>query len=323
MPTARSRSSGEPEARRRPRRERRGGPAIAALVLLGAPGCGREAPAPGGGDPLVESRALVDERRFDDAIARLGESDDPEALYLLGQAWAGKAQAAPVPTPVPGTGSAAPAASALKPEEERALGYYERATAARPDHAGAHLATARLLAPHALVGVGAKGGGAPVGTTADTSVDRVLRSYGDAIQADPAGIVAVEEMIRFALAAGRDAGGGGGLPGARPTTARGPGGAGALRGLLAGPAGNPDGALARYAQALIWRPDDTATRLKMADIHLAAASALLAKLQYAAAEARLRDARAVRGGPGLPASRAPARARGPDPRHPWALNLPE
>ena len=263
--------------------------ALAALVLLGAPGCRRDAPAPGGSDPLVESRALVDERRFDDAIARLGESNDPEALYLLGRAWAGKAQAAPVPTPAPG--SAAPAGSALKPEEEQALAFYERATAARPDHAGAHLATARLLAPHALVGAGARAGGAPVGARADTSVDRVLRSFGDAIQADPAGIVAVEEMIRFALAAGRVPAAEGGFQELVRRRREDPALLVRYGDFLAGPAGNADGALARYAQALIWRPDDTATRLKMADIHLAAASALLVKLQYAAAEARLRDAR--------------------------------
>ncbi|HYN02606.1 MAG TPA: hypothetical protein VE359_09180 [Vicinamibacteria bacterium] len=265
--------------------------ALAALVLLGAPGCRRDAPAPGGGDPLVESRALVDERRFDDAIARLGESDDPEALYLLGRAWAGKAQAAPVPTPDPGSGSAAPAGSALKPEEEQALAFYERATAARPDHAGAHLATARLLAPHALVGAEARARGAPVGATADTRVDRVLRSFGDAIQADPAGIVAVEEMIRFALAAGRVPAAEGCFQELVRRRREDPAVLVRYGDFLAGPAGNPDGALARYAQALIWRPDDTATRLKMADIHLAAASALLAKLQYVAAEARLRDAR--------------------------------
>jgi len=266
--------------------------AIAALVLLGAPGCRRDAPAPPGGDPLVESRALVDERRFDDAIARLGESNDPEALYLLGRAWAGKAQAAPVPTPGPVSGSAAPAGSALKPEEERALAFYERATAARPDHAEAHLSTARLLAPHALVGAGARGNGARAGGGADTSVDRVLRSFGDAIQADPAGIVAVEEMIRFALAAGRVPAAEGGFQELVRRRREDPAVLVRYGDFLAGPAGNADGALARYAQALIWRPDDTATRLKMADIHLAAASALLAKLQYAAAEARLRDARA-------------------------------
>lgn len=263
--------------------------AAGALLLLSAPGCRRDAPASGGGDPLVEPRALVDEGRFDDAIARLGASNDPEALYLLGRAWAGKAQAAPVPTPAPG--SAVPAGAVLKPEEEQALAFLERATAGRPDHAEAHLATARLLAPHALVGTGARGSGARAGGGADTSVDRVLRSFGDAIQADPAGIVAVEEMIRFALAARRVPAAEGGFQELVRRRREDPAVLVRYGDFLAGPAGNPDGALARYAQALIWRPDDTATRLKMADIHLAAASALLAKLQYAAAEVRLRDAR--------------------------------
>jgi tetratricopeptide (TPR) repeat protein len=61
--------------------------------------------------------------------------------------------------------------------------------------------------------------------------------------------------------------------------------------FLAGPGSNAEGALAQYSQALIWRPDDTATRLKVAAIHLAAASTLLTERQYAAAEARLREAR--------------------------------
>ncbi len=224
----------------------------------------------------------MDERRFDDAIARLGGDDDAEALCLLGRAWAGKAETAPVPTPAPG--SAAPAGSALKPEEERALAFYERATAARPDHAGAHLAIAELLAPHALVG-------ARAGEGAGTSVDRVLRSFGDAIQADSAGIVAVEEMIRFAIAAGRVSAADGGFQELVRRRREDPQVLVRYGDFLAGPAGNAEGALARYAQALIWRPDDTVTRLKMAEIHLAVASALLAKLQYVAAEARLRDAR--------------------------------
>jgi tetratricopeptide (TPR) repeat protein len=256
--------------------------AAVALALLAAPGCRRGAPASGGGDPLAEPRALLDAGRFDEAIVRLGPGVDPEALYLLGRAWAGKAQSAPVPTPAPG--SAAPAGSLLKPEEEQALAFYERATAARPDHAAAHLATAQLLAPHALVG-------AAVGGKVDTGVDRVLRSFGDAIQADSAGIVAVEEMIRFAMAAGRVSAADGGFQELVRRRREDPGLLVRYGDFLAGPAGDADGALARYAQALIWRPDDTATRLKMADIHLAAASALLAKLEYALAEARLRDAR--------------------------------
>jgi hypothetical protein len=173
----------------------------------------------------------------------------------------------------------------------QALAFYERATAARPDHAGAHLAIAQLLAAHALVGAGARVGGARAGERADTSVDRVLRSFGDAVQADPAGILAVEEMIRFAMAAGRVSAAEGGFQELVRRRREDPEVLVRYGDFLAGPAGDADGALARYAQALIWRPDDTATRVKMAEIHLAAASALLVKLQYAAAETRLRDAR--------------------------------
>ena len=288
-----------------------------ALVLLSAPGCRRNAPASGGDDPLAEPRALVDEGRFDDAIARLGASGDPEALYLLGRAWAGKAQTASVPMPAPG--STAPAGAALKPEEAQALAFFERATAARPDHAGAHLATARLLAAHALLGAAARGSGARPGGGADISVDRVLRSFGDAIQADPAGIVAVEEMIHFATAAGRVSAAEGGFQELVRRRREDPGVLVRYGDFLAGPAGNPDGALALYAQALIWRPDDTATRLKMADIHLAAASTLLREPAVRGCRGPPARRAGVRGGPGLPAGRPSARARRPDPGDPRPL----
>ena len=261
--------------------------AAGALLLLTAPGCRRDSPAPGAGDPLAEARALVDERRFDEAIASLPDGGDAEALYLLGRAWAGKAETAPVPTPVPGT--TAPA-HPLKAEEARALAFYERAVATRPDHAAAHLAIAELLAPHALVAATPRGGGAA--TAGDVvSVDRVLRSYGQAIQADPAGAVAVEAMIRFATRTGRVAEADGGFQELVRRRREDPGLLVRYGDFLAGPGGNADGALARYAQALIWRPDDSATRLKMADIHLTAAAGLLTQQQYAAAEARLREAR--------------------------------
>jgi hypothetical protein len=263
--------------------------AAGALLLASVAGCRRDAPASGGVDPLAEPRALVQERRYDDAIARLGAGTDAESLYLLGLAWAGKSEAAPVPARAPG--SALPAGAALKPDEEQALAFLERATAARPDHAGAHLATARLLAPHSLVLAAARGSGVGTDGGPDLSVDRVLRSFDDAIQADPAGSVAVEEMIRFALAAGRVPAVDAGFQELVRRRREDPEVLVRYGDFLAGPAGNAEGALAEYAQALIWRPDDTATRRKMADIHLAATSALLLKLQYAAAEARLRDAR--------------------------------
>jgi tetratricopeptide (TPR) repeat protein len=263
--------------------------AAVALLLLAAPGCRRSAPGSVEGDPLAEPRSLVEQGRFDDAIAHLGEGGDAESLYLLGRAWAGKAESAPVPTPAPG--SAVSGESTLKPEEEQALAFYERATAAQPDHAAAHLAIAQLLAAHALVSLRARGSVSRTGESIDTSVDRVLRSFGDAIQADPARTDAVEGLIRFATAAGRVSAADGGFQELVRRRREDPEVLVRYGDFLAGTAGDADGALARYAQALIWRPDDTATRLKMAEIHLAAASALLAQLQYAAAEARLRDAR--------------------------------
>jgi tetratricopeptide (TPR) repeat protein len=263
--------------------------AAGTLLLLAAAGCRRDSAGPAAGDPLAEARALLEERRFDEAIARLPDGADAEALYLLGRAWAGKAETAPVPTPAPG--AAAPAGSPLKPEEARALAFYERAVAARPDHAAAHLAIAELLAPHALVAATRGGEATPAGGGVDASVDRVLRRFGEAVQADPAGTVAVEAMIRFATRAGRVAEADGGFQELVRRRREDPGLLVRHGDFLAGPGGNADGALARYAQALIWRPDDTPTRLKMAEIHLVAASALLAQQQYAAAEARLRDAR--------------------------------
>jgi tetratricopeptide (TPR) repeat protein len=267
--------------------------AAAGLVALAALGCRREAVEPKAGsgsvDPTAEARTLVEQRRFDEAIAQLGAGTDADTLYLLGRAWAGKAETAPLPTPAPGT--AAVSGAALKPEEARALAFYERAVAARPDHAGAHLAIAELLAPHALAAAGPRGGGASAtGGGGDVSVDRVLRSFGEAIQADPSGTAALEAMIRFATRAGRWTAADGGFQELIQRRREDPDLLVRYGDFLSGPGGNPEAALARYAQALLWRPDDASTRVKMAEIHLATAASLLARQQYAAAEAQLRAA---------------------------------
>jgi tetratricopeptide (TPR) repeat protein len=258
-----------------------------ALLLLGAPGCRRGGGASdaGGTDPFAQARTQVEQGRFDEAIAGLGDSGDAEALYLLGRAWAGKAETAPVPTPPPGP--PATVGPPLKPEEARALEFFERAVAARPDHAAAHLAVAQLLAPHALAAA-ARGDAAPAG---GATVDRVLRRFGDAIQADPGGTAAVEAMVLFATRAGRRSDADAGFQELIRRRREDPDLLVRYGDFLAGPGGNPEGALDQYAQALIWRPDDAASRAKMADIHLAAAAAQLAQQQYATAEARLRQAR--------------------------------
>ena len=87
--------------------------------------------------------------------------------------------------------------------------------------------------------------------------------------------------------------------------------------FLAGPGGDPEGALAQYAQALIWKPDDTTTRLKMADIHLARGAGPAGEAAVQAAEARVRDARRYTVDPASPQAARRGRARGPaagDPR---------
>jgi tetratricopeptide (TPR) repeat protein len=259
---------------------------LASSFLLAGPGCRREGAGPGSGvdDPLSEARALVDARRFDEAIARLGDGADAESLYLLGRAWAGRAEAAPVPLPAPGSPAGAP--PPLKAEEASALAFFERAVAARPDHAAAHLAMAQLLAPHALAAAqkGAAGGGV-------ATVDRVLRHFGDAIQADPAGTAAAEAMVQFATRAGRIAEADAGFQELVRRRREDPDLLVRYGDFLAGPGGDPEGALAQYAQALIWRPDDSATQRKSAELHLAAVASLLSQQQYAMAEARLKQAR--------------------------------
>jgi tetratricopeptide (TPR) repeat protein len=263
---------------------------VAGVALLLGAACRREGSASGSADPLAEARQLVEARRFDEAVARIGDASDPEALYLLGRAWIGKAETAPVPTPAPG--SAVPGAALLKVEEAQALAFLERALIARRDHAEAHLAVAELLAPHslALAASGAPGAVLPAGV-ADVSADRVVRAYAEASQADPAGTAAVEGLIRFATQAGRRADADGAYQELVRRRREDPVVLVRYGDFLAGPGGDPEAALAPYAQALLWRADDAATRLKMADIHLAAARALLAKQQYLAAEARVREAR--------------------------------
>jgi tetratricopeptide (TPR) repeat protein len=265
-------------------------------VLLAA--CARKEGSRAGADPLAEARSLLSERRYDDVLARLGDAADPDSEYLAGRAWAGKAETAVVPVPAPG-GAAAP----LKAEEERALALYEKAVAARPDFADAHFAIAELLAPHAIAAAAATSAaaahGAPRGKAApnpqialpDPLVDRVLRSYGNAMQSDPSGTQAAESLIAFATRVGR-------LSEADATYQElvrrhreDPAPLVRYGDFLAGPAGKPEAALSQYAQALIWKPDDTATKRKMADIHLAAAAGYLRDLDYVAAEARLKDAK--------------------------------
>jgi hypothetical protein len=253
----------------------------AGVVLLLAPllvvGCERGGGGSGpAGEGIEEVRALVEKGEYDAALARLGGAADAESLYLLGRAWAGKAR-------LTGRGGS----DQLSPEETQALAFLDRAVLARPDHAAAHLEIAELLAPYAV----APGDAPEAAVGAGVSVDRVLGAYGAAAQADLADTEALEALIAFATRMGR-------LPeveaGYREWMRRDRENAEVLvrfGDFLAGPRQDPEGAQGVYAQALMWRPDDDATRLKIADINIEAARGHLERDQYAAAAARLREAR--------------------------------
>jgi tetratricopeptide (TPR) repeat protein len=283
----------------------------ATVVLVAALASCRHLPGGGGADgdlagPVREGKSLLESGQLDAALAELAKApDDPDSLYYQGRVWAKKAESAPLPTPPPvvGTpphGAPAPVAPELKAEEVQAAQLYEKAIAARPDAAAPHLALAELLAPHAAhqhdLAEDAAAHKRPLPPTAplpvDASVDRVVRAYQRAMQADPASTAPVDGIIRFGRRVGRlDAAEDGykemirrkkEAETAQPLAQYGD--------FLAQDKKDPLAAIEQYRQALIWKADDDATRGKVAAIYLKLATEAFAKQQYAVAESQLADA---------------------------------
>jgi tetratricopeptide (TPR) repeat protein len=186
------------------------------------------------------------------------------------------------------------------PEEIQAAQLYEKAIAAKPDHGAAHLALSQLLAPHAahqydLAEEAAKHKKPPVPAAPlpiDASVDRVIRGYQVAMQADPTSPTPVEEIIRFGRRVGRiDAAEAGFKEMIRRKKEKETAEPLARYGdFLAEEKKEPLAAIEQYRQALIWVPDDDATRSKVAGIYLKMATEAFAKQQYAVTEDHLREA---------------------------------
>jgi tetratricopeptide (TPR) repeat protein len=300
-------------------------PAVAALLLATALSCKTgdstpsESPSGGGGgaeDPAVSSiQAMIDQGRLDEAAQRLGERpQDAETLYLMGRLWAKKAQTAPLPTPPPAPsplprGAALPPAPEFKPEEIQAVSFYEKAVAARPDYAAAHVALAELLAPHALRRLAVEkpapeeGGQrrrgrkpppapAPLPDTGgvDVSVDRVIRAYEFAIQADTTSATLPQALIGFGIQSGRvDAAETGHREMLKRVREK-PEPFIAYGDFLLTHKQDQAGAIEQYRQALIWRPDDDATRGKIADIYLTRGIDRFNRQQFAAAEQEFQQA---------------------------------
>ena len=221
-------------------------------------------------------------------------------LYLEGLAWARKAEMAPVPA---GHGGSGP--PDLKPEEEQALAFLEKAVAARPELAAAHIALAEVLGPHALrrevrerglassrsQASARRKGDAPSAVPPDSRVERVLQAYRRGAQADPLSKSVVEAWIAFATKAGRLKEADAAFQqlllrdkeNAAPFLRYGD--------FLRADLKDDPGAINAYSRALIWQPNLEEARAKIADIYLAQSAAHFDRKEYATAQARLTDAR--------------------------------
>jgi tetratricopeptide (TPR) repeat protein len=253
-----------------------------------------------------EGKSLMESGQLDAALAELLKApDDPDSLYYQGRVWAKKAETAPLPTPPPPPspmprGWEPPPPPELKPEEVQAIALYEKAIAARPSAAEPHLALAQLLAPHAAhqydleqeAAKHKKPGSAPPLESSAPTIDRVIRAYQFAMQADPGSTTPVEELIRFGRRVNRlDAAEAGFKEMVRRKKERETAEPLVKYGdFLAEDKKDPLAAIEQYRQALIWTPDDDATRNKVADVYLKMGTEAFNKQQYAVAEDRFNDA---------------------------------
>jgi tetratricopeptide (TPR) repeat protein len=234
--------------------------------------------------------------------------------YDEGLSWAQKAETAPLPTPPPvlspvPKGAVPPPAPEFKPEEIQAVSAFERAIAARPDDPRPHLALAQLLAPHAVHRYeveeqaawkkkppprGKKAPPPPTPTPdpggVDYSAERIVREYGAAIENDPSNRAPVEALIAFAVQVKQLDAAEGALQELVKRVKESPEPFLRYGDFMLKVKKDPDGAIEQYRQALIWKPDDEATRAKVAGIYIDMGSEAYARRQYAIAQSHFTNA---------------------------------
>jgi tetratricopeptide (TPR) repeat protein len=288
------------------------------LAACDRPPAGGPAPgAPPVSSPVAEGRQLLESGQLDAALSKLQEApNDPDSLYLQGVVWVKKAETAPLPTPPPASGArgAHPRAPEFKSEELQALDRFEKAVAIQPAHARAQMAIGDLLAPHAIrrqaldSSGGARGGkraraadlpdaGLPA---ADYGPDRVIEAYRRALQADATATEPVEKLIQFATQVGRVDDVEQALQELLKRDRERPEPLIRYGDFLTQQRNEPERAIEQYRQALIWRPDDQATKSKIAEVYIAQGIGFYAKSQYAVAQARFEEARKYAGDPRSP-----------------------
>jgi tetratricopeptide (TPR) repeat protein len=292
----------------------RAGCAAAVALPLVATGCkgGSDGSRFGGAGPADEARALMEQGRLDEALARLeGAPSEPEVIFVQGLIWTKKAEQAPPPEPAE-EGREPPE---FKLEERNALAFFETLTAAVPDHAGAHLAIAELLAPHALKRLETqrsrrrRAEPTPDPAQPDYSVERIVREIDAAIAADQTAAPA-DALIGFCTAV-RDLDcaerGYRLLPERQPERAE---PHRRLGDFLLEEREDVDAAIQQYDLALVWAPDDAPEdaeiRAKVAGLYLSRAEAQLGERRWAAADQAIKSARRYIASPGSPAAKRAA-----------------
>ncbi len=284
--------------------------AVCALLACRAPRDETTLQPPPSG-PLAEARALLAGGQLDAALDRLqAAGQEPESLYLQGQVWAKKAELAPAPLPpLPASplprGAQPPPAPEFKAEELTAVELFERALSAQPTYWETRLALGQLLIPHTVKRYdlereaasrkrGSRKGplAAPpeAQATVDFSVDRVLRELEGATRDQKQGIDAVETLIDFATRVGRVEAAEAGFQELLKRQREKPEPLVRYGDFLTGVKKDPQAAIDQYRQALIWKPDAEAVRIKIADIYLAQAAGYLAAEQWASADSQAREA---------------------------------
>jgi tetratricopeptide (TPR) repeat protein len=272
------------------------------------------APVPVG--PVSEGRSLLEQGRLDDALARLQDAaGDAEGLYLQGRVWAKKAETAPLPTPPPAAsplprGAGAPTAPEFKDEELRALDAYQKAIAARPDLGEAHLAVAELLVPHAVrqldrqrsapaprarrrggkVELPAPAAAATSSGGVEFGADRIIAEYSAAARSPQVARAAADGLIAFGTRAGRLDAAEAGYKQLLELVKEKPEPFIQYGNFLLEHKGDGDAAIEQYRQALIWKSDDEATRLRIADIYLARGADHFGKQHFALATEAFKQA---------------------------------
>lgn len=288
-------------------------PLCAAAALVLACQAGPKATPPPPTTPQDAVRAALQQGDAAQALS-LAERlpSEPGTWVLQGQAWARLAQAAPLPTPPPPAsplprGAEPPRAPEFKPEELKALEFFERAAAADPRQWLAHLGIAELLAPHAVRRFEAEAvqkrraaPPAPPAGEPDWSVERILRAYQQAVQVREGDPAPVEALIAFGTRVGRVVEVDEAYKELIRRRREDPDALVRHGDFLARVARNPERAVEQYQQALIWRPSDAAITARLADVYLGLAGDYLRKREYMAAQVHVQAARRYVTDPGSP-----------------------